>query len=305
MNKFSIHIILKILTGILVFFTLVFFKNYYSFLFSSTTSGLMALPENSNYLLIGSSLTRQSYDPSILRSKLGKVYLLAYNGNQPCMMSEQLRFLKKRGKTWNHLVLEFYPQTSSQGPSISDLRIMLDSDLDLKRRYLALLSNEREISFSEYYELIVTSNIELITTYFLTGALIDSFSVDGGYVNKREEGSSEERLAAESEKIRIVSPKIHSAQLQCWKDLIEENQTEGKTLEVWEAPKFFSVSSDPNYREIKATFSRFLSEKGILFRSFTFSDRDPLLFRDPIHLSTQGREVLSKTIIEAIEKAPN
>lgn len=265
----------------------------------------MALPENPNYLLVGSSLTRQSYDPNILGSQLGKVYLLAYNGNQPCMISEQLRFLKKRGKTWNHLVLEFYPQTSSQGPSITDLRIMLDSDLDLKIRYLTLLGNERDISFSEYYELIVTSNIELITTHFLTGALIDSFSVDGGYVNKREEGSSEERLAQESAKIRIVSPKIHSAQLQCWKDLIEESQTEGKKLEVWEAPKFFYVSSDPNYQEIKATFSRFLLEKGIRFRSFSFSDRDPLLFRDPIHLSTKGREVLSKTVLEVIEKDQN
>jgi hypothetical protein len=298
MNKNIFTIIAKSLICILVFVILLYLKNAYSYIFSSRTSGMIAVPKNGDLLFIGSSMTRQSYDTKLLNENLGLVYLVAYNGNQPCLILEEWRFLLARGVSWKKYYIEFYPQTSAVAPSISDLRIFLDSDLDLKLKYIRLLSLGRQLTFAEYYELFVTSNIELISTFLISKPLIDSLSYNGGYIGKMERGSDLESLDRESELIVLTTKEMDPNQKKCWADLFTFARSKSLEMEIWESPKYRAVGVHSHYTSIRNQMLEMTKRAGIPYRSLPFAVDDPSLFRDPIHLSTKGREIFTREVLK-------
>jgi hypothetical protein len=80
----------------ILFIVIVALKFVASYRLAATTSGLEGAARLSSvdYLFVGSSRTRQNYDPVLLEQATGKsVYLLAYNHLEPVWQLAEVRYL--------------------------------------------------------------------------------------------------------------------------------------------------------------------------------------------------------------------
>lgn len=296
--------ILRTLAAVFVAVALVIIlKNQYGAVFAGNTYGIPAAVSKGkiNHLFIGSSMFRQGLDIDVLEEKLdGNVYILSYNGNQPCFMAKELEYLLDHGVEIENLYIDFYAFTATASPWISDTKIFLDTDLKFKVDAWKALAEYNDISLSDFYEMFVTANNEQILMYPVNNALVSSQFRDGGSLILPE-GQPNDFLNTLDLGVREG---LHPAQLEGYERIAELAEEYGINLLFVETPKYEKLIDDKRegaYSELLEEMERAADKMNvpyILAEAFDFDDCDGANFQDLIHLSAAGRKAYCEMLCD-------
>lgn len=283
--------------------TLTAAKFYLSELVYPKTSGipgLLAL-ENVDYLFMGSSLTRQSYNIKMIEDEYyTSAFACSYNGMDTVFAGKVLKYLLGHSKVRiGTLVMEAYPYKLFSPPSsLEDIRLFNASSAELKIEFLRDMYNS-EHNLKKLYTLLVLSGNEDIVGAPFTYKILEKMSYRGTYVGKVMPG--EYKLVPGKERAEV--PHTFQGQYDSYLDLIElcrENNIKLIFIEPF-VPYYFQ--NGEKYTAGKEVLTRLLAEKGAVFISnkmIQMDNKDPSLFSGGIHLSGKGRDLWSREIMKRI-----
>ena len=309
MRAFWIKILLFILTVIVSFVGLVAFKYSYSDWLSPKTSGIGGLfrEKEVDYVFIGSSHTRESYDIELFQKETGKsAYLLCYNGLSPFLMGPLLRFIVEKMPQIKTYVLEVRVHGMVRPPSLEDTRLFFESPVALKHQLLRLFREDVPgFNWQNCYELLVVSNNERILTFPVSNYFISRSSYRGGYVNREIRAL----LPEEFNELKNPMPDLRGIQvdpkqlasLQAIFQLIHE-----KKLDVVfvESPLPKPIEEDLGTKLNKQYIAGLIRNEGIQYLdgAENFDTGNHLYFIDNNHLSLAGRKLFTEQVAAFLAK---
>ncbi|HNX15126.1 MAG TPA: hypothetical protein PK854_10640 [Oscillospiraceae bacterium] len=272
-------------------------------------------------LFIGSSIFRQGLDVNIIGANTSRsVYLLSYNGNQPCLEASELRYLIERGVNIKELYVDMYAYTLATEVSLSDDRLVLDTDFKYMAELYKMLSEKGKAGIKELFEMAVTANNELFLTWPLSYPLVNS-RYRNGSSTAGNVGKTAEILNSLPIYTRFFN--LNFEQVTSLFEIIQLCRENNIKLVFVEAPKYLKIVKNKTYRVIMKeymtllaaenvqmivtdqTFSTYLEMKDTklsLIKTYEFDSSNATYFQDLIHLSTAGREAFSAALSELIEK---
>lgn len=223
-------------TAILFVGTFVLLKSKYSTWLRVKNSSIdyaMELKEI-DYLLIGSSSFRKGLDPEKLAKHLGGISIVAYNGNTPLQMKEELLFLMSNGVKIKRLVLELNPLLFSS-IGISDLRLLLDLDYKSK---INIFNTLEEKGWKDVYEFFVLSNNDYIITYPIVSPILSRRYERGGSNMSDDSITKEHGLTSIRHPIEKEESPIRQEHIDAIGDIIKIARDNNIDLFFIEMPKF-------------------------------------------------------------------
>ncbi|MFI3176373.1 MAG: hypothetical protein R3Y67_02640 [Eubacteriales bacterium] len=286
---------------LLILFTILLIKNEYARTLPSSTYGMSQLidAQSIDHLFIGSSMFRQGLSIYDLEDIFGSdTYILSYNGNQPALIAAELSYLLEQGVTIKHLYIDLYPYSAEQDPTISDTKILLDTDIDFKISILNLIGNEGWTRFIEFYEVFVTANNEELLFYPLHSALINQFYYKGGNLQVTT-GSTIEVL----DDLSLFSPtnQLQDEQIAGYESIIASAEKYNIELYFIETPKYVRITEDATYQYLLQECIDLLDDHHIpyvLAEELDFDITNPDYFMDLIHLSSSGSVQFTRLLCE-------
>lgn len=301
MKNNKIKIIPPILLIIIIFILVA--KNQYSrYLLNDASYGMPAIISMGNIdnLYIGSSMFRQGLDIKILEEELdGTNYILSYNGNQPVTELFELEYLVKNGVTINNLYIDMYAYSIATPPSISDDKIFLETDISGKRELWRLLDKH---TIQNWWAMWVSSNNEQLLFWPINSRLVSGLFHNGGSIIETEcilDTDINTMRAPE----RIES--INMLQKNAILDIIDFCRTSDINICFIETPKTSAVISDNGYQLVMEEYCELLERVNVKYikqdDSYSFDSSCGALFQDAIHLSSNGRRLFSKKLIDCIK----
>lgn len=305
--------------SIIIAFTIIsviFIKNQFSYLLlSNATYGLPALVKIGHIqnLFIGSSMYRQGIDIKILQKELSASnYILTYNGNQPISEYLQLKYLLDHNVEIENLFIDMYVYTAYSSPSISDEKLFLEIDFSEKwQLWSHIKTNDFVTNINILWRMFITSNNELLLTWPLSSAIINSQFHNGGTLARTASASAEalNKTAIPS----LPEDEMNSTQKFYLTEIIALAQENDINIIFLETPKHIRVSSDASYLAAMCAYANFLNEEHIpyivsentwknLIKSkyvyyYKFNTDDASYFMDAIHLSYQGRVQFTQVLL--------
>ncbi len=300
-KKFHLFIIKSLFLTLLIFTFLVASKFYFSHLFTSKHYGLGVLKaeDQIDILFIGSSHTRQSYDiKEIEKSCKCSVKAISYSGLDPYFMEPIIQYIKENYniKRW---VIEPYVFKLIAPPKISDSRLFTDAPPSLKYKILKNLSN-LNVSWKDFFNLIVLENNETLASSLIMNKISSVYSYNGGYKNKvmppidlnefNNSGENVEQFYGMKRNLLQINSILQI------KDILKKD----KVLYI-DPPMPNPVLTHP------LTTAMILEYKSILpqYQSPWYRSGPslaPKFFTDWNHLSTNGRNVYTRMIVELLNK---
>lgn len=300
----------------LSFFTiliLLFVKNEYSKDLPDTEFGMTSLLKQKqiDYLFIGSSTFRKGLDIEVLQSLPGSTYILAYNGNQPVTILMELEYLLEHGLSIQHLYIDFYPYLSLGKPTLSDTRLLLDTDMPFKRKLYAFLhASDETFSFmdriSDFYEMFVSSNNSVILWWPIYQHFTRNRNYHGGTRNLRaSHGKTAEELA--QRKLPEIQDGLKEIHLQALGRIMEIAKTHHIELTFLEIPKYEKLSQSADYIETSRQMMDYLISQDaniavLRADDFEFDLHEPDHFSDLIHLSGSGAYAYTTLLLEHVRQ---
>lgn len=256
-------------------------------------------------LYIGSSMFRQGINVAEIEPS---AYLLAYNGNQPVAEELCLKYMLEKGANIKRLVVDMYPYSAADSPSISDSRTFQDGDMKFTFGVYDALSDTKDYSY--LLKMLLNGNNESFVTWPATHGMIDS---------RYYRGSSTAILVGKT------NEKLDKAELKFWgRDTLQPLQMdaldriiqlcEQKDIEVVfvETPKYYRVYADKAYISMMKDYYDFLKERNVKtilcdkivdalclgsesrnLVTYSFANSDASNYQDLIHLSGKGRDEFS------------
>jgi hypothetical protein len=261
-----------------------------------------------DYLFLGSSHTRQSYDIDFFQKRTGKsAFAVAYNGLSPVVMDTIVRYLEEshRLKVGTYL-LEAYVYSALKVPALEDTRLFFDSPPDLKAMLLRLLS-EKAPSFDwrRRYELLALANNEAILTYPVSYALLARQSYRGGYTNKVIGGLTPEEFERLKSPLQgAAEPSLNPEQVRSLQSLFEFIKARGLRVVFIEAPLPKPVGETPFTSFNKRYLGSLIKEAGFIYLDgdTVFEVGNPDYFADNNHLSTKGRQFFTEKVVDFLSR---
>lgn len=294
----AIRIFLAVLT---LFISIIAIKLCFSHFAYPKTSGVPGLlsKKSIDYLFIGSSLTRQSYDMELIDKEYKlNAYAVTYNSLSPAMAYKILNYtLNNSNVQIKNVIVEAYPYKLHYSPTaIEDVRLFNSAPLKLK---LDILSDIYRLdhNFAKMYDLIVFADNEYLFSSLFTYKIIEKLSYNGGYRFKKVQGLSKFNRDSELK----VAVKIDQRQCQYYSDIIKLcNQHKIKIIFIEPFVPGY-VQRGENYTRSKDLIAKLISTAGNVFyenSSVQLDNNDPSFFGDDIHLSSKGREIWTREVMK-------
>ena len=250
-------------------------------------------------LFMGSSTFKRGLDIEVLEQNLpGKTYILAYNGNQPVMMVQELEYLVKSGLRIKKLYIDYYPYTIAAEPKVSDTRLFLDTDLNFKRSiWRELSSAETSLTgrISLFFELFVTANNDQILWWPVYRVLNRSKNRHGGSLQKLP-GSTPEKL--DSLPMLGTRDGVQKRQIDAIARMISFAKANQIDIHFIETPKYERLLNDDDYKKIYKDAEDILSVHKIKPMTVQFDHAEASYFKDLVHLSGKGAEIYTRLLCE-------
>lgn len=303
-NNYTRRPIIIIFYVILLFIIITGCKFYFSIIAYPKTSGIPGLlsKKNIDYLFIGSSLTRQSYDIKLIENEYHMhAYSVAYNGMTPLMSYNILKYiLENTDILIKTVVIEAYPYKLFASPhSIEDVRLFNSSPAKLKLDIIKEMYDS-DHDLARIYKLIVLADNESVLSAPITYKVIEKLSYNGGYSNKNVPGLTNFK----SNKELYETANINQIQYTAYVKLIDICKKHIVRIVFIEpfVPNY--IQNGTNYNIAKTLIRNSISDSGNMLlenTATTLNNKDPSLFGDDIHLSSKGRDLWSREIIRIID----
>ena len=304
------RLFIAILLSLIAIAALIAAKNEYARLLPSAGTGMSALVQQGHidHLFVGASTFRKGLDIEVLEQMPGQSYILTYNGNQPIFMQMQLEYLLRNHVTIGHLYIDFYPYTVAQIPSLSDTRLLADTDTRFKLALSQQLSQVPNQSISDrltqLYELFVSSNNTILLWYPIYRKVNLSRNRNGGLLHmSKQTGSTKEYL----DNLPHFGKRdgLQQQQMEAIRRIIELCNQNQIRLHFVEIPKYHALLQDPDYIEYADTISSFIQENAnddIVIRAdqIELDTTNPAHFNDLVHMSGVGAHAYSEALVQKI-----
>lgn len=251
-------------------------------------------------LFIGSSTFRSNIDmPSMDDAYDGKVYTIAYGGNQLVASDIQYDELKSRTDDMSNLiVMDLDPLMLTEEVKLSDSRVIWDLSFDGKKRLYSKMAEAGNTDLSVMFEYFVSSGMDDLITYPVTERIYATRYYKGA---KTDETPSSGLEYLENEKYDISDAALVEAQIDALIDLIEKSRNDSQKMVFLECPKYHRLQSDSTYLEMKNHMIDILDSNGadyITAEDIDFDNSNPDYYEDMSHMSAEGRRVYTAKLIE-------
>ncbi len=275
-------------------------KNYLSQYIAPKSYGLNGLSEfkELDYLFIGSSHTRQSYDIKLFE-KLCKcrAYSLSYSGLDPYFISLILPEILKEVVVKN-LIIESYSLKMIAKPRLSDSRVFSHGSLEIKKQIIQGLDH-LNVPRKEIVSLIVNENNDDFLSFFITNSILSKFSYRGGYTNKVMKQIEDSEFANSGKNVDLsLEPKINVAQVSALSSIISTAKSSDNVFFI-EPPMPAPVFENRITQLGIDTFKKELASYGFKYINLWLDGeklKERRYFHDWNHLSTLGRDVFTKDV---------
>lgn len=269
--------------------------------------------EKIDNLFIGSSMFRQGIEFSEIEKD--SVWMLAYNGIQPIMISHILEYLLENVVEIDTLYCDMYVYTIIATPSISDDRIFLDTSNKFKWSVLSEAVDEGG-DYSSMYDGMVHANNEFLLTFPISYPLINARYDRGSSLHSDATGLSKDEIS----KLDFPADfgEFNDKQVEGLKRIFELTREYGIDLVFIETPKYIRIAQNEQYLQLMYDYCRLVSKNAdriILSRDtysyvvskgmdpamigcVDFNNDNSLFYLDLIHLSGQGRYEYSKSLFD-------
>lgn len=292
--------VIKVISLCLIIFLILWLKNEYArCLMKNYNYGIPALIEQGEIdnLYIGSSMFRQALSIDELDKENDEThYILAYNGNQPCMEYIELEYLLENGTKIKRLYVDMYAYTMVSAPQINDEKIFLEIDVSTKRAIEEVVEN---MSASDKWSMWFTSNNEQLLTMPITGTIVNRTFKNGGTL---VENAGMDTEAYEKLYPPMDTDKLNDFQIDAIEKIINLCLDNNIELIFLDTPKSYAVYSSDKYRKIMKKYSAILDKYNVKYIvqgiDYDFDTTDSKLFMDAVHLSSEGRRVFTKELLK-------
>lgn len=315
--KFSVK---AFIAGVILSALFVCVKNVYS---CELTAGagrgvfcVMKLGSLDN-LYIGSSMFRQGIT---LYNDDSDSFLLCYNGLDPAAESLILEYLFRNGLALKNLYVDMYVYSAARKPGLSDSRLMFDSPPALKFTLWDKSVKNSEGYISDSWEFFVKAGNDTFMLWPVYNILTAKRYYRGGY------SADDFRRGLTPAEMKLRKPpepeavKMNPSQKESIIRIIELCRKYNVNLIFTETPKYEVIADNAEYNSLMNEYVSLLNDYGvkcIVSRStlnninagdleniypYDFPCEDTSMFRDYVHLSTNGSRKFMNVLRE-IRKA--
>lgn len=259
-------------------------------------------------LYIGSSMFRQGINVAEIESS---AYLLSNNGNQPVAEELCLKYMLEKGANIKRLIVDMYPYSAADNPSISDSRTFQDGDMKFTFGVYDALSDSKD--FSYLLKMLLNGNNEVFVTWAVTHGKVDSRYYRGSSTASRD-GLTNEKLDAVELKFEGRDT-LQPLQMDALDRIIQLCEQKDIDVVFVETPKYYRVHTDVAYNSMMKDYYEFLKERDVKtilcdktlenlclgsehhkYVAYSFDNNDASNFSDLIHMSSKGRDEFSKQL---------
>ena len=276
-------------------------KNFMAYKFPNSSNGMQAAIEQKNvsHLFMGSSLFRQGIDIYTAEDTLeGNSFVLAYNGNQPVQMLEELKMLLRNEVKIDNLYVDLYVYSSAIRPAISDTKLIWDLDFQGKCKIYQDMVTYSEAGMSEFVDFFISSNNEYMLMYPVFKFAMKKEFYKGGNIRETA-GSTREIL--DNLSLPGIRDGINQVQGDALKEIVRICEEENIELYFVEVPKYDTLDQAEYYVRMRNELEYVVAERTIIRASaLSFDNRNPSYYQDLLHLSGEGRRTYTKLLLEAV-----
>lgn len=310
MKKYMKCLTFSLLIGIL----LLTLKNEFSpLLLKDASYGIPALIAQGyvDNLYLGSSMFRQGIDIMTLEDNGEKNYILAYNGNQPALEYYQLKTLLNNGLKINNLYVDMYVYSAWAQPKISDVKMLMEFGLSDKWSLYKLLPSDWKL----FWQMFVTGNNELLSTWIINGQLVNSYFYKGGTTAKP---SASDKIRLDSLTLPEIDESMNPVQKEFSIKLIQLAKDNGINLVYLESPKYCNMADNPEYIRAMSQYIDFLESQDAAYilcditwkltgqkencKYYLYDNSNSEYYVDNGHLSYAGRLEYTQKIEELTKR---
>lgn len=280
---------------------------------------------------IGSSMFRQGLDINSLPDA-GDSYILSYNGNQPFLEYNIVKYLVEHDVRIKQIYIDMYAYSLETEPWVHDEKIFLETNLAFKTKIWKEMSQNKDAGFADQWQMFVTSNNDLLLTWPVSYSIVNRMFYRGGNVSRTDtvnaQFASETACANQGisydDHMILKKTDFDKKQIDYLEQLIHFCKDNKIQLTFIETPKYISVDHDDKYPGMMQEFVQILENKGIDYwlsseteevlkkstdlsfkhmnGAVEFDSANTDNFIDYIHLSQTGRTVYTKNLAKAIKK---
>lgn len=297
-------LLITILITFLIFICFITIKGEFeNKLLNNANYGLPVLIKNGHVsnLFIGSSMFRQGLDAKVLENNGLDSFVLSYNGNNPTLELWILNYLIKNKVIIDNLYIDLYAYSLSTKPSISDSKILMETNLKGKYELYTLINEN--INFSDFYSIFVSSNMDIFLTYPIYYPINNSTFYKGGITDGKTGLSHEELMDLDVDV--ILKEDINNENIIAITEIIKLAKENNINLTFIETPKTYRIFNNEYYNYLMDNYKKILDENNT--RYYLANDinneisNDSYNFFDLIHLSNEGRNKYSTYLAQFLK----
>jgi hypothetical protein len=271
--------------------------------FASSTAGLHGLlqTKKADYIFIGSSQTRQAFNPYILEDSLKSTYNISYGSISLPYINFMVDYIIEHKIAVKKIIVEINLNQLYDKPVIVDTRLFEDVDFWSKIKLIKIA--KPYMKTFDLYSMVMLSGNESIITWPVTVGFINSRSYRGGYINKTVMGVSQEMFTTFKPKYTDPSTpaEINPACLEALNQIVKTLRKNNISVVFVEPPLPGPVTDAKFYPAIRANIMSYITNKlhctYIGNSEYQFDVSNPLYFHDEMHMSTLGRDIFTKKIV--------
>lgn len=307
-------IVKPITIAIMLCLVLLLIKNQFFCLFmKNSTYGMPALIEKGEIsnLYLGSSMFRQGLDIDALdNASASDNYILAYNGNQPATEYYELKYLLDHDVHIENMYVDMYVYSAWETPEINDEKLFLETGILEKLNLWKLIKTDSITdNLKAFWRMWVSSNNEIILTWPISSAIINSQFRNGGTLANTSSASAETLDASDAPNINSQINVTQEYYIRALINLAKENHI---NIVFIETPKYSIVSNHESYLNAMKVYAQILDKESVSYvltentykkintnsipMVYSFDLTNHEFYMDAFHLSSEGRALFTHKI---------
>lgn len=297
--------LLTILLAILISISFVLFKHNFSQNLPNKEFGTQELlvKGNVNNLYIGSSLFKQGIDPNEIGDD---DYILAYNGNEPSHIEEELDYLIRNDVKINNIYMDMYAWSIARNPWMDDLTILWDIDMKATNNIYNDLSSDSDLRYA--YEYYISSNNDLLLTYPISINILNNYYYKGGNTITSISYGKDYLDNLPLHDYDLKKLELGAKQIESIKQIKDLCNTNNINLIFIETPKYYRDAQLDSYLFVMDKYKNLLDSldiKYILAEDIDIDNTNSEYFIDLLHMSSLGSKEYTKKLIKFLNEEYN
>lgn len=297
--------LLTILLAILISISFVLFKHNFSQNLPNKEFGTQELlvKGNVNNLYIGSSLFKQGIDPNEIGDN---DYILAYNGNEPSHIEEELDYLIRNDVKINNIYMDMYAWSIARNPWMDDLTILWDIDMKATNNIYNDLSSDSDLRYA--YEYYISSNNDLLLTYPISINILNNYYYKGGNTITSISYGKDYLDNLPLHDYDLKNLELGAKQIESIKQIKDLCNTNNINLIFIETPKYYRDAQLDSYLFVMDKYKNLLDSldiKYILAEDIDIDNTNSEYFIDLLHMSSLGSKEYTKKLIKFLNEEYN